>query len=180
MYDTRVGLFYLLVILINTSTFYRAVHWAESIGVTYTEHTATTLFNRVVCSRHFSETDFKTKERKGLNWSAVPSLDGSITSAHSDSQSNYPSSAQLSYPSSILSTIRLLPENELTQLSPQKDLKFLQPSKTYQRKSTGLCPSSFAKEHIPVPPTPDIYYCFHIACHCISLFSSEITEVAHK
>lgn len=31
--DTRVGQFYLLVILINISTFYRAVHWAESIGV---------------------------------------------------------------------------------------------------------------------------------------------------
>ncbi|XP_069690754.1 zinc finger protein 420-like isoform X3 [Periplaneta americana] len=109
----------------------RARQWAENVGVPYTEHTVRMLFNRVVCSQHFSEADFKTKEKKSLNFFAVPSLHGSVRNTHSTPQTNNPSFLE-----------QILSENEPrpTQLSPEKDLVFQQPSKTYERKSVGLRP----------------------------------------
>lgn len=108
------GVFYLTLIII--SSFYRAQQWSESMGVPDTEQNARarTLSNRVIRSHHFSETHFKTKEKKGLNWLAVPSLRGSIPSIHSTPQPNYPSPPQSSYPTS-------LSENEPIQLSPAKN-----------------------------------------------------------
>jgi hypothetical protein len=52
--------------------FYRALVWAEKIGIFCTVDSAGMLHNKYLCSRHFSESDFSTAERVHLNRVTVP------------------------------------------------------------------------------------------------------------
>jgi hypothetical protein len=65
--------------------FYRAVVWARKVGISCTIDSARMLCNKYLCSRHFSESDFTTNERKHLNTVVVPCGLDSASQSHPQS-----------------------------------------------------------------------------------------------
>jgi hypothetical protein len=67
------------------NTLYRALVWAGRVGISCTTDTARMLYNKFLCCRHFSESDFTTAERVRLNRFAVPcgTDSGAVTSTTS-------------------------------------------------------------------------------------------------
>ncbi|XP_023719162.1 uncharacterized protein LOC111870825 [Cryptotermes secundus] len=108
----------------------RAMVWAGRVGLSCTTDSARMLYDKVLCSKHFSESDFTTAERVHLNRCAVPY--GTDSAAQSLPQ---PPDTSLHTPS-----FDTLPSD----LSPVHDLKVLPPTRTY---SKTLVPSAVA----PVP-----------------------------
>ncbi|PNF29154.1 hypothetical protein B7P43_G12376 [Cryptotermes secundus] len=104
--------------------------WAGRVGLSCTTDSARMLHNKVLCNKHFSESDFTTAERVHLNRCAVPY--GTDSAAQSLPQ---PPDTSLHTPS-----FDTLPSD----LSPVHDLKVLPPTRTY---SKTLVPSAVA----PVP-----------------------------
>ncbi|XP_033606071.1 uncharacterized protein LOC117282054 [Cryptotermes secundus] len=112
----------------------RAMVWAGRVGLSCTTDSATMLYHKVLCSKHFSESDFTTAERVHLNRFAVPY--GTDSAAQSPPQ---PPGHSLH-----TSSFDPLPSG----LTPESELNVLPPTRTY---SKTLVPSAVA----PVPVHAD-------------------------
>ncbi|XP_021923786.1 uncharacterized protein LOC110831743 isoform X2 [Zootermopsis nevadensis] len=115
----------------------RAQLWAERLGIDYSIQNKRTLHKRFICSRHFSENDFTTAERKQLNRIAVPSSISFISVPHS--------APEPIEPSECTPFMSSLP----TVLNYENNLHVLTPVRTYSKMSVS---SSMTKEFIHVHP----------------------------
>ena len=84
-----------VIIFCAFSCMCRAQLWAESLGVPYSSETW-----KVVCSQHFSESDFTSHECICLNRMAVPTLCATTSHSHSTPQPTEPSFSTLPVSSS--------------------------------------------------------------------------------
>ncbi|XP_069692245.1 zinc finger protein 853-like [Periplaneta americana] len=118
----------------------RAQLWAEKLGMPCSVEEARPLCRKVVCSRHFSDTDFTTNKRTRLNWTAVPSLHDSVLDLILKPE---PSFSSISLPESPVPTV----------LDSEDELRVLVPTNTYAK--TSICPPTFIP--ILVPEHTDNY-----------------------
>jgi hypothetical protein len=136
---------------------YRALVWAGRVWISCTIDSARMLHNKLLCSKHFSESDFTTTERVHLNRFAVPC----------DSDSSVQSLPQLPDTPSF----DPLP----SVLTPEEDLHVLTPTKTYNKT---LVPSTVTPVpiHVGSPSTSFQMYAIQPSPTAASTFAVKETS----
>ena len=123
-----------LIIFCAFSCMCRAQQWAESLGMPYSTQTW-----KVVCSQHFSESDFTSPECMHLNRMVVPTF--CVTTSHSHSTTQPTELTFCTPPVSYSSPLLACPDY----LPVQK------PIKTYSKLSIMISSKTFSSTEPSIP-----------------------------